>query len=171
MPVLARKPGALRNGAPFEDWLLPGALERVRRKSADAHRGDRQATPRDQDRTGTPGGHPGMVDIPSGQGKTWTAKRVASVRRVRNIHAYLSADKGGEWLTMTEAANTLGVTNYAIRRLIKTKILAADQVVPGAPFQIRASDLETDAATAAIARKGRPCRIVDPNTLPMFSGT
>src|ERR1700730_17714122 len=29
VPVLARKPGALRNGAPFKDWLLPGGLERV----------------------------------------------------------------------------------------------------------------------------------------------
>jgi hypothetical protein len=25
VPVLARKPGALRNGAPFKDWVLPGA--------------------------------------------------------------------------------------------------------------------------------------------------
>ena len=111
------------------------------------------------------------MGIPTGQGKTWTAKRVSSVRRVRHIHAYLSADKGGAWLTMTEAAKTLGVTNHAIRRLIKTKILAANQVVPGAPFQIRASDLETDAVTAAIARKGRPCRIADQDTLPMFPGT
>jgi hypothetical protein len=23
VPVLARKPGALRNGAPFKDWVLP----------------------------------------------------------------------------------------------------------------------------------------------------
>jgi hypothetical protein len=30
VPVLARKPGALRNGAPFKDWVLPVALERVR---------------------------------------------------------------------------------------------------------------------------------------------
>jgi hypothetical protein len=29
---LARKPGALRNGAPFKDWVLPAAMERVRRK-------------------------------------------------------------------------------------------------------------------------------------------
>ena len=42
VPVLARKPGALRNGAPFKDWLLPGALERVRRKLAAARDGDRQ---------------------------------------------------------------------------------------------------------------------------------
>ena len=26
VPVLARKPGALRNGAPFRDWVLPAAL-------------------------------------------------------------------------------------------------------------------------------------------------
>jgi hypothetical protein len=32
VPVLARKPGALRNGAPFKNWLLPASLERVRRK-------------------------------------------------------------------------------------------------------------------------------------------
>jgi transposase len=42
VPVLARKPGALRNGAPFKDWLLPAALERVRRKLAGSDDGDRQ---------------------------------------------------------------------------------------------------------------------------------
>jgi transposase len=42
VPVLARKPGALRNGAPFKDWLLPNALERIRRKLGSAEDGDRQ---------------------------------------------------------------------------------------------------------------------------------
>jgi hypothetical protein len=42
VPVLARKPGALRNGAPFKDWVLPASLERVRRKLAAADDGDRQ---------------------------------------------------------------------------------------------------------------------------------
>jgi len=42
VPVLARKPGALRNGAPFKDWVLPAALERVRRKLAGTSDGDRQ---------------------------------------------------------------------------------------------------------------------------------
>jgi len=42
VPVLARKPGALRNGAPFKDWVLPAALERVRRKLAASDDGDRQ---------------------------------------------------------------------------------------------------------------------------------
>src|SRR3954452_12484717 len=42
VPVLARKPGALRNGAPFKDWVLPAAIERVRRKLAGAADGNRQ---------------------------------------------------------------------------------------------------------------------------------
>ena len=42
VPVLARKPGALRNGAPFKDWVLPAALERVRRKLRGSDDGDRQ---------------------------------------------------------------------------------------------------------------------------------
>jgi hypothetical protein len=42
VPVLARKPGALRNGAPFKDWVLPASLERVRRKLATVEDGDRQ---------------------------------------------------------------------------------------------------------------------------------
>jgi hypothetical protein len=42
VPVLARKPGALRNGAPFKDWPLPASLERVRRKLQGFDDGDRQ---------------------------------------------------------------------------------------------------------------------------------
>jgi transposase len=42
VPVLARKPGALRNGAPFKNWVLPTGLERVRRKLVGAADGDRQ---------------------------------------------------------------------------------------------------------------------------------
>ena len=40
--MLARKPGALRNVAPFRDWVLPAALERVRRRLAGSDDGDRQ---------------------------------------------------------------------------------------------------------------------------------
>jgi hypothetical protein len=42
VPVLARKPGALRNGAPFKDWVLPASIERVRRKLSGHDDGDRQ---------------------------------------------------------------------------------------------------------------------------------
>jgi hypothetical protein len=42
LPVLVRKPGALRNGAPFKDWNLPLALAQVRAKLKSHADGDRQ---------------------------------------------------------------------------------------------------------------------------------
>jgi len=42
LPVLARKPGALRNGAPFKGWELPPALARVRRRLGVGDDADRQ---------------------------------------------------------------------------------------------------------------------------------
>lgn len=111
------------------------------------------------------------MGLSTGQGKTWTARRVSSVRRVRDIHAYKSAEKDGEWLTMTEAAKALGVTNHVIRRLIKADILSAVQVVSGAPYQIRADDLTSELVRTAVARNNRPCRVTDADTLPMFTNT
>jgi hypothetical protein len=42
IPVLTRKPGALRNGAPFKEWDLPTAIRRVQRKLERQPGGDRQ---------------------------------------------------------------------------------------------------------------------------------
>jgi hypothetical protein len=111
------------------------------------------------------------MGMPTGQGKTWTAHRVSSVRRVNAIHAYRSAEKNGEWLTMSEAAGRFGVTAHRIRRLIKDRVLLTEQVVPGAPHQIRACDLEDERVIAALMRKGHPCRIDLDNQLAMFADT
>ena len=73
------------------------------------------------------------MGIPTGQGKTWTAHLVGSLRMVHDIRAYRSAHKDGQWLTMSEAAAKLGVNNHPIRRLIKEGLLPAEQVVPRAP--------------------------------------
>ena len=40
--LLARKPGALRNGAPFKEWELPLAIRRVRKKLERLPGADRQ---------------------------------------------------------------------------------------------------------------------------------
>jgi len=42
LPVLMKKPGALRNGAPFKDWALPPTLTQVRTKLKQHADGDRQ---------------------------------------------------------------------------------------------------------------------------------
>ena len=111
------------------------------------------------------------MGMPTGQGKTWTAHRVSSLRRVHGLRAYRSAEKNSEWLTMSEAAALLGVTHHRIRRLIKDGILAAEQVVPGAPYQIRATDLRDERVTTAIGRTARPCRADPEDQLAMFTGT
>jgi len=111
------------------------------------------------------------MGLPTGQGKTWTAHRVGSLRRVRGIHAFKSAEKNGEWLTMREAAAKLSVSHHQIRKLIKAGVLAAEQVVPDAPYQIRASDLQDERVISAIAHKGRPCRPLSENQTSIFSDT
>src|SRR3546814_4452025 len=40
--LLAHKPGALRNGAPFQDWDLPPALHRLRRRLGVGDEADRR---------------------------------------------------------------------------------------------------------------------------------
>ena len=42
LPILARKPGALRNGAPFREWELPPALAQVKTRLGRSHDADRQ---------------------------------------------------------------------------------------------------------------------------------
>jgi excisionase family DNA binding protein len=111
------------------------------------------------------------MGIRTGQGKTWNAKRLSSIRRVNKINGYLSADKEGPWRTMTEAAKELGVTNHVIRRLIKEGILPANQVVDGAPYQIKVDDLKSDRVQQAINRKAAPCRDADEPQLSIFSTT
>ncbi|REG58667.1 excisionase family DNA binding protein [Paraburkholderia sp. BL6669N2] len=108
------------------------------------------------------------MGVRTGQGKTWTAHRVRSVRHVRDIHAYKSATKDGDWVTMSEAAKLLGVTNHAIRRLITDRVLPAEQVMPDAPWQIRTSDLHSEAVAAALMGKHRPCRNDVEGQLPIF---
>ncbi|WP_404386337.1 recombinase family protein [Caenispirillum salinarum] len=108
------------------------------------------------------------MGVRTGQGKTWTAHRVASIRRVRGISAFRSAEKDGVWLTMREAAAKLGVTSHVIRNLIKSGKLPAEQVVPGAPWQIQAKNLEKASVIDALKHRGRPRHAADPDQFPMF---
>jgi len=111
------------------------------------------------------------MGMPTGQGKTWTAHRVSSLRRVRGIHGYRSAEKNGEWLTLRDAAAKLGVSHHQIRKLIKAGILNSEQIMPDAPHQIRAADLASEQVVAALKQKGRPCRVDSERQSLMFPNT
>jgi DNA invertase Pin-like site-specific DNA recombinase len=107
----------------------------------------------------------------TGQDKSWTAHRVSSLRRVHGIHAYRSAEKTGEWLTLSEAAAQLGVSHHRVRTLIQAGLVGADQVMRGAPYQIRASDLDDPRIKAFLDGVGRPCRSNSQNQISMFPNT
>jgi DNA invertase Pin-like site-specific DNA recombinase len=111
------------------------------------------------------------MGMPTGQGKTWTAHRVSSLRRVRGIDGYRSAEKDGEWLTLRDAAAKLGVSHHQIRKLIKAGILNTEQIMPDAPHQIRSVDLASEQVVAALKQKGRPCRDHSEKQFSMFSNT
>ena len=99
--------------------------------------------------------------LPTGQGKTWKASRVAAYRWSMGIHGYESATKDGRCLTMVEAAAKVGVTCHVIRKLIKSGLLPAHQVVFDAPWQIQAANLERPEVQKVLLncrRTGRPCR-------------
>ena len=91
----------------------------------------------------------------TGLGKLWTKNRVNSYRMIAGIPAYASARKDGRYLTLRDAAIVLDVTSQVLRRLIQKGALAAKQVVPGAPWQIRARDLKTPSVQQALRIRRR----------------
>jgi excisionase family DNA binding protein len=93
----------------------------------------------------------------TGRGNGWTRSRGCFLRNHRGIPPYRDGERAerGE-ATMEEAAGRLNVSEATVRRLIQEKILPATQHCKGAPWVIRAGDLE-DAKVkhAADARRQR----------------
>jgi DNA invertase Pin-like site-specific DNA recombinase len=115
------------------------------------------------------------LGLKTGQGNTWTVHRLQSYRRKKGIHAYESAHKDGRMLTMRDAARAEGVSDYAIRKLLKSGILPARQVMKDAPWQICADDLSLPDVQRALKahRSGRkrPCRPRGDNHTLTIPGT
>jgi DNA invertase Pin-like site-specific DNA recombinase len=137
----------------------PGSGEHTRRTCAQASAVVREMAGRwsDADIAATLN----RMGLTIGQGNTWTASRVVAYRRSAGIRGYASAVKDGRCLTMLEAARTLEVTRHVVRNLIRAGVVPARQVMPDAPWQIRAADLnraEVRQALRSRARQGRPCR-------------
>jgi DNA invertase Pin-like site-specific DNA recombinase len=91
----------------------------------------------------------------TGAGNTWNEARVRSLRSHLKLPAY-QADRREGRLNLQQAANKLGVSATVVRRLIESRTLPAKQIVPGAPWQIEARDVEsTKVVQAAMALKSR----------------
>lgn len=93
----------------------------------------------------------------TGRGNGWTKSRVCSLRSHNDIATYREGERRerGE-VTLDEAAAALSVSPSTVRRLIKDGQLAASQLCKGAPWIIKAADLERpDVKRAATARRLR----------------
>jgi DNA invertase Pin-like site-specific DNA recombinase len=113
------------------------------------------------------------MGLRTGQGQTWTRRRVQSYRRTAGIRAYASAVDPQQWVTMRDAARYASVSHHFIRTLIQRRVLPAKQVIPDAPWQIRRADLDSPAVRAAIARRhstGRPREAHRDDQTPMIPG-
>jgi excisionase family DNA binding protein len=93
----------------------------------------------------------------TGRGNGWTQSRVCSLRSHNAIPTYQEGERRerGE-VTLDEAAAALSVSPSTVRRLINDGQLSANQLCKGAPWIIRAADLErSDVKRLATARRLR----------------
>jgi len=82
------------------------------------------------------------IKVQTGHGNGWTKERV---RGFRNHHE-IAGFRDGEWaergeITLEMAAKVVGVCNMTALRMLRRGVIAGQQVCPGAPWVIKASDL------------------------------
>jgi Helix-turn-helix domain len=99
----------------------------------------------------------------------WTQSRVRSFRNTHGIAAHVK----GEWaergeVTLTEAADMLGLSPMATLRQIRAGVIPAEQYCKGALWVIKRRDIEDPrlAERAKVRRIGPPSASPDQETLP-----
>jgi excisionase family DNA binding protein len=92
------------------------------------------------------------LGIRSAKGLTWTQLRVRNFRSTHRIAVFREGEREErQELVLTEATRRLGVSKMTIVRLIRDGLLPARQVCKGAPYVIRAVDLDCPGVRHAIA--------------------
>ena len=76
----------------------------------------------------------------TGNGNTWTEKRLQHVRHTKGFPACPPPEQR-RWITMQQAAVALQVSDAVIRRLVMQKTLPAKQIVKFAPWMIERAHL------------------------------
>ena len=94
----------------------------------------------------------------TGKGNRWTQARVASVRRKHHIAAPAAIDQ--DIFNLAQAEKHSGVSDTALMRLIKAKLLPVQQVAPYAPLEIKRMDLDSEPVASIIKHLKRTGRLV-----------
>jgi len=110
--------------------------------------------------------------IRTGVGGTWTRQRVERYREQAGIAAFSSDLKASSgWLIQAEAATRLGISPMSVHRLVKHRILSAEQPHPGLPMIISASEFDREEVQSAVLKlksgQSRPLPD-DPRQLKLF---
>ena len=85
----------------------------------------------------------------TGNGNTWTEKRVQHVRHTKGFPVCPPPEQR-LWVSMQQAADALNVSNMVVRRLIAEKVLPAKQIVKFAPWMIERHHLQSPSVRKAI---------------------
>jgi excisionase family DNA binding protein len=104
----------------------------------------------------------------TGKGHTWTEMRVRSFRCDHHIAVYKSGEREarGE-LTLEQASEALGTSKMTVLRMISAGTLAATQACKGAPWVIKAVDVQRPEVRAAVAAPGGRPLPEDPRQIPL----
>jgi DNA invertase Pin-like site-specific DNA recombinase len=88
----------------------------------------------------------------TGKGKRWTQSRVAYVRRKYAIAPPDETARDTDILTLGQATQHSGVSDTTLMKLIHDNILAAEQIAPYAPLEIKRADLESEPVASILKR-------------------
>jgi excisionase family DNA binding protein len=103
-----------------------------------------------------------------GGGHTWTEMRVRSFRGDHQIAVYKAGEREarGE-LTLEQAAEALATSKMTVLRMIGAGVLQATQACKGAPWVIRAVDVQRPEVRAAITMPANRPQTDDPRQIPL----
>lgn len=88
----------------------------------------------------------------TGKGKRWNEQRVATVRRRYRIPGHRRKPANPDLLTLGEAAAYCEVSQTTIKRMVEAGVLAKDQIVAWAPWEIKREDLDSPEVLAVIVK-------------------
>lgn len=112
------------------------------------------------------------LGLKTGSGNNWVELRIRTARSYHKLPSY-DPKLRQDMLTLEEASESLGVSHKIVRRLIDSKVIAATQVVPWAPWEIPAESIQSEQVRREVAAVRRSSRIEEKRgeaELPMFAG-
>jgi DNA invertase Pin-like site-specific DNA recombinase len=88
----------------------------------------------------------------TGKGNRWSQTRVAYVRKRYGIDPPAETTRDHGILNLAQAIQYSGVSDTTLMKLIRANILAAEQIAPYAPLEIKRADLDTEPVLGILKR-------------------